>query len=271
MKTVEIKIPEGFELKQEGNTYKVVEEEFKLKVGEDYVDINSPDKVVIDRVGDSGNLALFGSGFCKNILCSNPNCWRKATEEEVIKAFEKECVRKYGEDWKNIKIKECMLNKTSSLTNKCRNIVGIDKTLSGWIVWNKNGCLYYKGEWAEKLEESKFAENLGDIDRPWCVNPNGVVQGAYGYRNKNHVPTENIAEGQLALSQLLSFRHDVWEKEGKPENTSLRHGIFLHRNKIESNLTNVKSLFQFKKEETAKWFLETHKELLTEYFNKLIK
>ena len=140
-------------------------------------------------------------------------------------------------------------------------------------MWNKNGIVYFEGKWAEKLEETKFAENIEDVDRPWYLNTYGEAEGLFekGYQDKNHLPTKELTEGLLALTQLLSFRHDVWEKEGKPENTSLRHGIFLHGNKIESNLTNVKSLFQFKKEETAKWFLETHKELLTEYFNKLVR
>src|SRR5699024_9151008 len=247
--------------------------EFKLEVGGDYIAKNNEEEIVIDRKGRYGNVGFFGGKFVNNIECYKPFIWREATEEEVIEAFEKESARRLGEDWREAKLKTHAKGATIHVNTGRHQSKIIKNKHKGWIVWNKNGIVYFEGKWAEKLEESKFAENLGDIDRPWYLCMYGQIREVFEKedQNNNHLPTKKLAEGQLALSQLLSFRHDVWEKEGKPENTSLRHGIFLHRNKIESNLTNVKSLFQFKKEETAKWFLETHKELLTEYFNKLIK
>src|SRR5690625_1017928 len=194
--------------------------ELKLKVGKDYITKNNEEGVIIDRKGDYDNVGFIKGEFLYNMTCSKPNFWREATEEEVIQAFEKECIRMFGEDWREVKIKKCMFHGFDrDDLNKGEYFSWISKTKDGWTVWNKNGCVYYEGKWAEKLEESKFAENLRDIDRPWYLCDCGEVEEVSGSINqdKNHLPTEELTEGLLALTQLLSFRHDVWEKEGKPE------------------------------------------------------
>src|SRR5690625_3348556 len=250
--------------------------EFKLEVGGDYIAKNNEEGVIIDRKGDYDNVGFIKGEFLYNMPCSKPNFWREATEEEVIQAFEKECIRMFGEDWKDVKIKSCVKYGDSRLLNDGKYVVDIRKYIGGWTVWNKNGCIYYQGKWAEKLEESKFAENLRDIDRPWYLDTYGEAEGLFekGYQDKNHLPTKELTEGLLALTQLLSFRHDVWEIEGKPEDDKGWYGIMLTVSKEEPRvilLGEIKTEFRFKKKETAEWFLETHRELLTEYQNKLIK
>src|SRR5690625_2559247 len=110
MKQIVLEIPDGYKLEQEGNVYTVVEDPFKLEVGKDYAQDNRV--IVIDRRSNlSENLGFFNDGgFDKHIACNNPSNWREATEEEVIEAFEKECVRRLGENWREVKIKECMFH-----------------------------------------------------------------------------------------------------------------------------------------------------------------
>src|SRR5690625_2313077 len=249
--------------------------ELKLKVGKDYITKNNEEGVIIDRKGDYDNVGFIKGEFLYNMTCSKPNFWREATEEEVIQAFEKECIRMFGEDWREVKIKKCMFHGFDrDDLNKGEYFSWISKTKDGWTVWNKNGCVYYEGKWAEKLEEYKFAENLGDIDRPWYIEGGGDVVRWASKQDKNHLPTKELTEGLLALTQLLSFRHDVWEIEGNPEDDKGWYGIMLTVSKEEPRvilLGEIKTEFRFKKKETAEWFLETHRELLTEYQNKLIK
>lgn len=249
---------------------------FELEVGKDYVAKQNKESIIIDRKGDYGNVGFLNGVFFNDISCLNPETWREATEEEVIEAFEKECVRRLGEDWREVKLKAHSYKGRASLnTGDCTPLIMKDD-LGGWIVWNKNGCVYYDGKWAEKLEEPKFAENLEDVDRPWYLSECGEVEevSEKAYQDKNHLPTEELTEGLLALTQLLSFRHDVWEKEGKPQDHEGWHGIVLPASEEDFRagfLREIKTEFRFKKKETAEWFLETHKELLTEYFNKIIK
>lgn len=277
MKNNIIEIPEGYELvKKDGNTYSIEKKQFELEVGKDYITKNNEGGVIIDRKGDYDNVGFIKGEFLYNMPCSKPNFWREATEEEVIQAFEKECIRMFGEDWKEAKLKT-HASKWDIDLNRGNCVPFIKKVKHrGWVVWNKNGLVYCEGKWAEKLEESKFAENLEDIDRPWYLDTYGEAEGSFekGYQDKNHVPTKELTEGLLALTQLLSFRHDVWEKEGKPEDDEGWYGIMLTVSKEEPRvilLGEIKTEFRFKKKETAEWFLETHRELLTEYQNKIIK
>lgn len=257
MKTVEIKVPEGYELKQEGNTYTIVEEEFKLEVGGDYVS-KGMGGIVIDRRGTFRNSGFWKGSFSNSLFCKHPHEWRKATEEEVIEAFEKECVRRLGENWRDIEIKESMVHGNNF--EGWSFVPRIVKTNDGWQVWGRKGCLYSNGKWAEALEEPKFADSLEEIDRRWGIDV--------------RLPTTELVEGTSALTQLLSFRHDVWEKEGKPNDGEIHWciGQRIESNKTVATQTKYSSLpFKFKKEETAEYFLKKHKELLTEYFNKIIK
>lgn len=79
----------------------------KDDVGIDY--IGTSGAIVIDRKNSLRNnqVGFFNlhGGFSDKIGCYIPYSWREATEEEVVEAFKKELVRRYGEDWENVKIK----------------------------------------------------------------------------------------------------------------------------------------------------------------------
>ena len=105
MKEVTINVPDGYELKQDGNTYTVVEKEVTLELGKDYVHKYYDGHIVIERVGDYNNRGFIFGEFLDDMPCSDPEYWRLATETEVRKAFKEECVRMYGVGWKDVKIK----------------------------------------------------------------------------------------------------------------------------------------------------------------------
>src|SRR5699024_6904395 len=79
-------------------------------------------------------------------------------DEEVGEALQKEVVRRYVKNWKDTDVRSIghSLDCLSFLLNagrRCR----IEKGHGGyWEVWNKNGRLFHKGQWAEKLEEPEF-------------------------------------------------------------------------------------------------------------------
>ena len=86
--------------------------------------------------------------------CSDTSNWREATKEEVIEAFKKHLVYRYGKDWETMKIKEKHPSLSSSIgINDGSWAVFISKYRNGWGVWNKNGLLYRNGIWVKRVED----------------------------------------------------------------------------------------------------------------------
>ena len=119
---------------------------------------------------------------------------RKATEKEVKEALIKEAKRRFGGDWKNMKIKGHAHNGTQSF-NYNNLTVGyhfLDDNL-----WNINGCIYSQGTWAEPLEQEKPImicgheakyndgfEPIGDFYKICCVRlTKSDIKTIYKHRN----------------------------------------------------------------------------------------
>lgn len=154
----------------------------KLELGKDYIH-NDGDWLVISRVGNHRNLGFtnLGGVFICDMFCTSPEMWREATKEEVKKFFESHLIKIYGEDWIDVKVKECLHFKDEPKVNTGGFKVCIVKTYEGWKVWNKNGCLFKGGEWAEVLEEEiqyiPFEE--GDKEQfrgKWIKRKNGDIE-----------------------------------------------------------------------------------------------
>ncbi len=124
----------------------------KLEVGKDYTCVHDNNFIVIDRTEGILNRGFYGNNFEHDLFCSIPNEWREATEEEVIEAFRKHLVHRYGEDWETMKIEERHPDSSSGINNGSWE-VEIVRASDGWNVWNKNGLLYCDGIWVERLEE----------------------------------------------------------------------------------------------------------------------
>lgn len=98
-----------------------------------------------------------------------PGVYEEVTDISIIKQlFEKEAERRYGKDWMNIKIKECVFNKETLYLNK--GVLSV--YFYGKRIWNKNGCIFNNGEWAEIKREPDFRpfKNLEEV-RPYygCI------------------------------------------------------------------------------------------------------
>ena len=256
-----IKLPKGWELKRlEDGLYEVIHKPAELEIGKDYVHAYL-DLLVINRIGDEGNSGFTHNGerFDSKLVCSYPKEWREATNEEVVSLIEKHLIERYGEDWKSVKIKDSMYENVV-YTNEGIYKVDIYKEDGIWWVWNNNGCLFNGKEWAEVLEEPKYAEKLEDIDRPFYIANDGEVERCYlSYQTKNRFTTKERAEQVLALIQLIAFIDDIWAKGGNGT-----YGIKLSP----SGLVPQKGkygLFSFKDKETCEYFIEKHKDLLETY------
>ena len=79
--------------------------------------------------------------------------------------FEAHLVKRYGADWKTMKIKESHPSLSSSIeiNNGLWDVeisknwdVEILKEYGSWNVWNKNGLLYREGVWVERLEDEEI-------------------------------------------------------------------------------------------------------------------
>ena len=121
----------------------------KLKIGKDY--ISKDGLIVLDRTGDTTNRGIDGNNFEYDLFCSSPYVWREATEEEVIGAFRKHLIHRYGNDWKTMKIKERHPSSKGNINDELWAVL-IAK-VDSWSVWNENGLLYRNGIWVERLEE----------------------------------------------------------------------------------------------------------------------
>ena len=128
----------------------------KLEVGKDYISVLYSKFIVIDRAGDFDNKGFYEDLYKKDIPCTNYESWREATEAEVIEAFEKHLVHRYGKDWETMKIKERHPSSPLDINDGSWG-VEITKLFDGWAVWNENGILYCNGIWVERLEEEMKA------------------------------------------------------------------------------------------------------------------
>ena len=157
----------------------------------DYVNVHDNSVIVIDRTEGITSRGFEGGEYKNYLSCSNPSNWREATESEVIEAFKKHLVYRYGEDWETMKIKENHPSTTGFINNKSYK-VEIAKKYDGWNVWNENGLLYCNGIWVERLEEKE----LEKIHIKEARKVNTVI----------HCETEEEAERILGIAHELGYK-----------------------------------------------------------------
>src|SRR5699024_1070942 len=71
-------------------------------------------------------------------------------------ALLEETIRRYGENWEDEKIVKSIGMVPYGDNDGELDVEIKEYSSSGWVVCNKNGCLFKKGVWAEKLEEPEF-------------------------------------------------------------------------------------------------------------------
>ncbi|HAY3545115.1 TPA: hypothetical protein JRX92_003516 [Elizabethkingia anophelis] len=72
----------------------------------------------------------------------------EATRTELEEVFTRELIRRYGQNWKNIKVKKCMETQTSIYANT-GSYMPVINTYGITQIWSSNGCLYKDGKWAD--------------------------------------------------------------------------------------------------------------------------
>lgn len=77
----------------------------------------------------------------------------EVTPEEWKEAMTNELIRRYGEDWKNVKLKSNFLK--LELLNDCFFYPNITST----EIWNRNGCIFKDGIFAEVLDNQSELKN----------------------------------------------------------------------------------------------------------------
>ena len=162
----------------------------KLEVGRDYVSLENSKIIVIDCKGAFDNTGFRREKFIDYLNCRYPYNWREATKEEVIEAFKKHLIHRYGEDWETMKIEDNHPSSTRFINNKsCK--VEITKIYDGWNVWNRNGLLYCNGIWVERLEEED------EIN----IKASETQIGGNHYSEMSIQPTEFIHKNGLSFIQ----------------------------------------------------------------------
>ena len=173
----------------------------KLEIGKDYINVHYNNVIVIDRTEGITNRGFAGREYRNDLNCSIYSNWREATEEEVVEAFKRHLVYRYGKDWETMKIKEMHPSSSSAIViNDGLWEVEISKEYDGWNVWNKNGLLYCNGTWVEMLEEPKIT--IKD-----AIKENTVV----------HCETEREANRILGMSHTLGY--SWWTGKSYKNNT----------------------------------------------------
>lgn len=137
---IEKELPELFAI-QVGKWYK--RSEWPYGEGLWFNDGESGDKYCPHKsYGFSGRSGEFSESCIRNLSGCIP-----ADPKEVEHAFERELVRRYGEDWRNVKIKAHADGDHCNNLGDCYLVIDIEDCQ----VFNKNGLLFDNGKWAEPL------------------------------------------------------------------------------------------------------------------------
>lgn len=120
------------------------------------------------------------------------------------------------------------------------------------------------------LEKKKVTTDLSEIDRPYYIDSFGVAGKTDEFKmiTKNHMPSKELCEGIIALQQLISFRDNFHEVNGR--NTSKISKYVLRLGTSGWYVGNVhgrvtfRELFEFDNLTQAENFLKYHKDLFNE-------
>lgn len=140
---IEKKFPEAFPKIQTGKWYKKSGTGFLFFLQE------------IEE-GDFNNYKAYGfnnSGEWSESKGRSIECFKEiATEEEVKEALKIETIKRYGSDWRSVKIKDHAGNGVWTLGLNTREFIPV---IYCHAVYCENGVLYNNGTWADILEEPK--------------------------------------------------------------------------------------------------------------------
>lgn len=105
------------------------------------VEVNPKDKRMFSGYG----FGILGEWYeSKNLSSFGSSNWIPMTDEEVKQALKNEVIKRFGKDWETAEIDKCLVHGDTNPDF----IICINTN----HIWNKNGCIYNNGVFAEPLE-----------------------------------------------------------------------------------------------------------------------
>lgn len=137
--------------------------------------------VLVYRTSNSNNYGWYnGKWYDTALNCQDTRCWREATEIEIQQAFEKELIKRFGNEYKYAKVNYSGIN--SKFSKKRINIGDMSPVITDCEVWSTNGLLYKNGVWAEPLEstfDEDFQKLFKDVEHFNKKYKNGIMSLSY--------------------------------------------------------------------------------------------
>lgn len=126
-----------------------------------------------------------------------------------------------------------------------------------------------------KLIENKYPKTVGELNiiKGYFITASSSIRQAEGEHNFNHYikntfPTKEIAEANLALTQLLQLRNRYWKIDDnyKPDWKNqyvAKYCITINKYKITTECSyTIHQIFSFKTQQTRNLFYDNFKKLL---------
>lgn len=139
--------PEEAKVFQDIPTYSKPSKELEVGKWYRWIDTEISNNIVYKK-DKTGGYGIWNNVWCDYLVCDIATNWIEATEQEICEVLDKECISRYGEDWRNVKI-VAHADKRSTYSND----FNFYPTLHPEYIRNNHGVIYYKGVWAEPLKE----------------------------------------------------------------------------------------------------------------------
>lgn len=115
--------------------------------------------------------------------------------------------QKFGEGWEYMKIKKGVNPKIEGPLNTGKFAVLFDIFDDYEAIWNRNGCIYLNGEWAEPYGEEVFPERWSDIPD---VSAWDVVRSSLAYAKLTQLLKEyNKEEDELDWNKFTQKKFTI--------------------------------------------------------------
>lgn len=184
--------------------------------------------------------------------------------------------QKFGEGWEYMKIKKGVNHKIKGPLNTGKFAVLFNISDDYEAIWNRNGCIYFNGEWAEPYEEGVLPEKWSDLPdvSGWYVNEYSLldyysVVGNDPLYYKCHATLSQV-RSSLAYAQLTQLLKEYNKEEDELDwnrVTQKKFAIFREGNELKyCTAYRVYYPIAFLCQNKCKHFLKHHKDLLETFF-----
>lgn len=163
-----------------------------------------------------------GGVFCACNSFASKYRLTEATDEEVEEALLNEVIKRFGEDWETAKIEKCLVHGDTN--------GGFIICITNGLIWNKNGCVYNNGVFAEPLKSKVISLENELIAEAKKRGYKKGVKCVFGKaEEKRRLETDDFelsTDNELCVKRFNSMFSDIIFKNGKwaeiiPEETKV--------------------------------------------------